>query len=33
MLRFDAIPEPVKILLVRLAPHPALHDFALGGGT
>jgi predicted nucleotidyltransferase component of viral defense system len=33
MLRFDAIPEPVKILLFRLAPHPALHDFALGGGT
>lgn len=33
MLRFDAIPEPVKVLLVRLAPHPALSDFALGGGT
>ncbi|MGL4398645.1 MAG: nucleotidyl transferase AbiEii/AbiGii toxin family protein [Luteolibacter sp.] len=33
MLRFDAIPEPVKELLVRLAPHPALENFALGGGT
>jgi predicted nucleotidyltransferase component of viral defense system len=33
MLRFDAIPESVKILLFRLAPHPALHDFSLGGGT
>ncbi|MGL5020077.1 MAG: nucleotidyl transferase AbiEii/AbiGii toxin family protein [Luteolibacter sp.] len=33
MLHFDAIPETVNLLLVRLAPHPALHDFALGGGT
>jgi predicted nucleotidyltransferase component of viral defense system len=33
MLRFDAIPQPVKILLFRLAPHPGLRDFALGGGT
>lgn len=33
MLRFDAIPEPVRILLVSLAPQPALRDFALGGGT
>jgi predicted nucleotidyltransferase component of viral defense system len=33
MLRFDAISEPVKELLVRLAPQPALRDFALGGGT
>lgn len=33
MLRFDAIPQPVALLLRRLAPHPALADFALGCGT
>lgn len=33
MLRFDAVPESVKALLLRLAPHAALQDFALGGGT
>lgn len=33
MLRFDAIPESVNILLDRLARQPALQDFALGGGT
>lgn len=33
MLRFDAIPEPVKTLLDRLASHEALGDFSLGGGT
>ena len=33
MLRFDAVPESVRELLARLAPHEALHDFALGGGT
>lgn len=33
MLRFDAVPEPVRELLVRLASHEALRDFALGGGT
>ncbi len=33
MLRFDAVPESVRILLLRLASHEALEDFALGGGT
>jgi hypothetical protein len=33
MLRFDAVPESVSRLLRRLAPNPALADFALGGGT
>ena len=33
MLRFDAVPESVRKLLVHLAPHEALRDFALGGGT
>ena len=33
MLRFDAIPKQVSALIDRLAPHPALKDFALGGGT
>ncbi len=33
MLRFDVVPEPVKRLLLRLAPHRAIQDFALGGGT
>lgn len=33
MLRFDAIPEPVKTLLDRLALHESLEDFSLGGGT
>lgn len=33
MLRFDAIPTAVSDLLLRLAPHVALRDFALGGGT
>ncbi len=33
MLRFDAIPESVRALLVELAPKLALRDFALGGGT
>lgn len=33
MLRFDAVPQPVVELLVRLAPMEALKDFALGGGT
>ena len=33
MLRFDAVPERVSVLLLRLASHVALEDFALGGGT
>lgn len=33
MLRFDAVPESVRALLLHLAPHAALQDFALGGGT
>lgn len=33
MLRYDAVPESVKTLLRRLAPHAALEDFALGDGT
>ncbi len=33
MLRFDAVPESVSALLSLLAPHAALQDFALGGGT
>ena len=33
MLCFDAIPDSVRALLVRLAPHTALADFSLGGGT
>ena len=33
MLRFDAIPESVRRLLLRLASHGALENFALGGGT
>ena len=33
MLRFDAVPESVRELLLRLASHGALRDFALGGGT
>lgn len=33
MLRFDAVPESVRELLIRLASHEALRDFALGGGT
>ncbi len=33
MLRFDAVPESVRKLLLRLASHKALGDFALGGGT
>ena len=33
MLRFDAVPKPVKELLVRLAPCVAIRDFALGCGT
>lgn len=33
MLRFDAVPESVRRLLLRLASHGALENFALGGGT
>ncbi len=33
MLRFDAVPEPVRLLLLELASKPALREFALGGGT
>ncbi len=33
MLRFDAVPQPVALLLRQLTDHPALADFALGGGT
>jgi hypothetical protein len=33
MLRFDAVPEPVRAMLTRLAGAEALVDFALGGGT
>jgi hypothetical protein len=33
MLQFDAVPERVRVLLLRLASHVALEDFALGGGT
>jgi len=33
MLQFHAVPEAVRNLLNRLSPLPALHEFALGGGT
>jgi hypothetical protein len=33
MLHYDAVPKPVADLLPRLAGHPALADFVLGGGT
>jgi len=33
MLRFDAVPDSVKALLLRLAPDEALNGFSLGGGT
>lgn len=33
MLHFDAVPDSVRNLLMRLAPLPALEDFSLGGGT
>lgn len=33
MLRFDAVPESVRLLLLDLAPRRALAEFALGGGT
>ncbi|MEO7098747.1 MAG: nucleotidyl transferase AbiEii/AbiGii toxin family protein [Luteolibacter sp.] len=33
MLHFDAVPKSVRELLVRLASHEALENFALGGGT
>jgi hypothetical protein len=33
MLRSDAVPEPVRRLLLRLEPLPLLRGFALGGGT
>ncbi len=33
MLRFDAVPESVRTLLLRLTPCAAMEDFALGGGT
>ena len=33
MLRFDAVPESVKLLLERLVSQAALEGFALGGGT
>lgn len=33
MLRFDAIPVPVRALLERLSPAPALESFALAGET
>ena len=33
MLHYDAIPEPVKVLLGRVAPLAAARGFALGGGT
>lgn len=33
MLRFDAIPDSLRNLLMRLASLPSLEDFLLGGGT
>lgn len=33
MLHYDAVPPAVADLLHRLADHPALTDFTLGGGT
>lgn len=33
MLHYEAVPGPVKEVLVRLAPMDALRDFSLGGGT
>lgn len=33
MLRFDAVPEAVKALLLRLEQQPSLAEFALGDGT
>jgi hypothetical protein len=33
MLRFDAVPESVRLLLERLLAQAALEEFALGGGT
>lgn len=33
MLRFDAVTDSLRNLLMRLAPLPALQDFSLGGGT
>jgi len=33
MLHFEAVPGPVKALLLGLAGRPALKSFALGGGT
>jgi predicted nucleotidyltransferase component of viral defense system len=33
MLRFDAVPELVKTLLLRLAVMAKMREFALGGGT
>lgn len=33
MLHFESVPGAVRNLLTRLAPAPALADFALGGGT
>lgn len=33
MLRFDAVPVAVKLLLERLIAQAVLEDFALGGGT
>ena len=33
MLRFDAVPEPVALLLRQIGSHEALGQFALGGGT
>lgn len=33
MLRFDAVPQSVALLLRQLTDHPALADFSLGGGT
>lgn len=33
MFHYDAIPKRVNALLGRIAPHPQLHNFVLGGGT
>lgn len=33
MLRFNAVPESVRVLLLELASKSALAEFALGGGT